>query len=501
MRTSTSELAIGSHIFKITGYSLLKEIDVGQYVSSSAFTVGGHEFYIRIYPRGEVTGREQFISVFLVLTSDADEELPVQFEFGLVGLSAGDLAIAGQKMPGSCTFGYFQETWGFRRFISRAHLEASQYLKDDSFMVKCTIRVAKETSEEARQSIVQPSDLHLHLTKLLESSEMADVTFEVDEESFIAHRIVVAARSSVFKQLLCQGDNDASSCVRIQDVKAPVFKALLRYLYTDKLPNCTDKNLPSFDQQLLLAADKYAIKRLKFICEEKICNKLSVDTVAFSFQLAEKCKCDRLNTACLEFAAKPENLIALMQMYAKISQGLEQQNTAGLSGGTAARHRCRTNTDDTEPPPYLTTVIALPPKPLLSVPPFTATVDQICFTTKTFRTPDQTRGANSAAPPSRTLLRPAPTLSEPGLPLSFSLGLNRDTAVVLCVLQVFGAFGANLGSKTKKTASVRIQTDPPGFGRTRQKRDREQIWKLDSCPGSQNNFGNLLAGAQDASLA
>ncbi|KAJ3687188.1 hypothetical protein LUZ61_016352 [Rhynchospora tenuis] len=333
MRTSTSELAIASHIFKITGYSLLKEIDVGQYVSSSAFTVGGHEFYIRIYPRGEVTEREQFISVFLVLNSDADEELPVQFEFGLVDLSAGDLAIAGQKMSGSHTFVYFLETWGFACFISRAHLEASQYLKDDSFMVKCTIRVAKETWEEARQSIVPPSDLHLHLTKLLESSEMADITFEVDEESFIAHRIVLAARSSVFKQLLCQkGDNDASSCVRIQDVKAPVFKALLHYLYTDRLPNGIDKSLPSFDQQLLLAADTYAIERLKFICEEKLCNKLSVDTVASTFQLAEKCKCDRLNTACLKFAAKPENLISLMQMYSKISQGSEQHNTAGLSG-------------------------------------------------------------------------------------------------------------------------------------------------------------------------
>ncbi|KAJ3687191.1 hypothetical protein LUZ61_016355 [Rhynchospora tenuis] len=144
------------------------------------------------------------------------------------------------------------------------------------------------------------------------------------------------ARSSVFKQLLCQGDNDASSCVRIQDVKAPVFKALLHYLYTDRLPNGIDKSLPSFesfDQQLLLAADTYAIdERLKFICEEKLCNKLSVDTVASTFHLAEKCKCDRLNTACLKFAAKPENLIAVMQMYSKISQGSEQHNTAGLSG-------------------------------------------------------------------------------------------------------------------------------------------------------------------------
>ncbi|KAJ3687190.1 hypothetical protein LUZ61_016354 [Rhynchospora tenuis] len=339
--TSTSELAIGSHIFKITGYSLLKEIDVGQCVSSSAFTVGGHEFCIRIYPRGGIKEVEEFISVFLVLKSDAEEELPVQFEFCLVDLSAGDLAVAGQKMSGFHTFA-FMETRGFIRFIRRSDLEASQYLKDNCFMVKCTIRVAKETSEEARQSIVPPSDLHLHLSKLLESSEMADVTFEVHEESLFAHRIVLAARSSVFKQILCQkGDNDASPCVQIQDVKAPVFKALLHYLYTDRLPNGIDKSSPSFDQQLLLAAATYAIERLKFICEENLCNKLSVDTVASTFQLAEKCKCDRLNTACLKFAAKPENLISLMQMYSKISQGSEQHNTAGLSGTKLNRNRAQ----------------------------------------------------------------------------------------------------------------------------------------------------------------
>ncbi|KAJ3704615.1 hypothetical protein LUZ61_008320 [Rhynchospora tenuis] len=338
--TTTSELAIGSHIFKITGYSVLKEVDVGKYVSSSTFTVGGHEFYIDMYPQGNEENNKEFISIYLVLNSD-DKELPVQFDFGLVDMS-GDSIILGEKTSHSCTFAFKNQYWGFGRFIKRPDLEASQYLKDDCFMVRCTVRVVKATRAEGRQitrqSVVPPSDLHLHLAKLLESGEMADVTFEVDQDSFSAHRIVLAARSPAFKQLLNEnnGESEMRSCVQIEDVKAPVFKALLHYIYTDELPNDGDEGhadeaLTSFDEQLLVAADAYEFERLKFICQEKLCSKISVDTVASTLELAEKCKCDRLKAACLDFAAKPENLIALMQTHAKISEGSEKQNTVELS--------------------------------------------------------------------------------------------------------------------------------------------------------------------------
>ncbi|KAJ3676872.1 hypothetical protein LUZ60_002596 [Juncus effusus] len=81
MMTSTSELAGGSHLFKITGYSVLKEVDIGKYISSSTFLIGGHEFYIDLYPQGNEEKNEEFISLYLVLNSD-DKDLPVQFDFG-----------------------------------------------------------------------------------------------------------------------------------------------------------------------------------------------------------------------------------------------------------------------------------------------------------------------------------------------------------------------------------------------------------------------------------
>ncbi|KAJ4759885.1 BTB/POZ and MATH domain-containing protein 2 [Rhynchospora pubera] len=331
--TSTSELATGEHIFKITSYSVLKEFGVDNYVCSSTFTIGGHEFYIKMYPGGDEKEAEEFISIYLVL-NNVDKELLVQYDFCLVDIS-GDSVVVGPRsyVASPNTFTPKNPAWGFGCFIKRVDLEASQYLKDDCFMVRCRVWFLK-----ARQSVGPSDNLHQHLAKLLESGEMADVTFEVEEESFNAHRIVLAARSPVFKQLLGQnGESDTRSRVRIEDVKPPVFKALLRYVYTEELPSDgdegdADKGLTNLDQQMLVAADKYAIQMLKFIYEENLCNKVSLNTVASTFELAEKYNCNRLKAACLEFAAQPETLIALMQTHAKISEGSEQQNTISLTG-------------------------------------------------------------------------------------------------------------------------------------------------------------------------
>lgn len=59
---------------------------------------------------------------------------------------------------------------------------------------------------------VPESDLHQHLSWLLQSEEGTDVTFVVGGEMFSAHRCVLAARSSVFKaQLFGQMEEDSNS--------------------------------------------------------------------------------------------------------------------------------------------------------------------------------------------------------------------------------------------------------------------------------------------------
>lgn len=65
----------------------------------------------------------------------------------------------------------------------------------------------------------------------------------MEDEELPAHRIILTARSPVFRALLNSDMREGKEgVVVIEDVRAPVFRALLHFVYTDALPevcSCT----------------------------------------------------------------------------------------------------------------------------------------------------------------------------------------------------------------------------------------------------------------------
>lgn len=116
---------------------------------------------------------------------------------------------------------------GYKRFLRRTVLETSDYLKDDCLLVKCTVGVVKSCTEGPQIFSISspPSDISQHFGHLLESGELTDLTLEVDGEMFRAHKLVLAARSPVFKaQLFGPMKDNNTDCIKVQEIKAPVFK-------------------------------------------------------------------------------------------------------------------------------------------------------------------------------------------------------------------------------------------------------------------------------------
>ena len=192
------------------------------------------------------------------------------------------------------------------------------HLKNDSFRVRCDVTVwtAVRTS-----GISGGSSPCRHQTctstcaaRLLESQVGTDVTFQVGEESFAAHRAVLAARSPVFMaQLFGQMKETATSHVRIDDMepRPRVFRAMLHFVYTDSLPNM-DGDAPAVGQHLLVAADKYGMERLKLICEDRLCDYVNIGTVATTLlEVAEQYGFRGLKEACFKFLMSPGNLKAI----------------------------------------------------------------------------------------------------------------------------------------------------------------------------------------------
>ncbi|KAG8645027.1 BTB/POZ and MATH domain-containing protein 3 [Manihot esculenta] len=325
---SINETVNGSHQFKIKGYSLAKGMGTGKCISSDIFSVGGYDWAIYFYPDGKnPEDSSMYVSVFIALASEGTD-VRALFELTLVDQSGNgkhkvhshfDRALE----SGPYTLKYRGSMWGYKRFFRRTTLENSDYIKDDCLVMNCTVGVVRTRLEGPKEySIpVPPSDMGQGLRELLESEVGCDIVFQVGDETFNAHKLILAARSPVFRAQFfgLVGDPNLDKVV-VKDIDSSIFKAMLLFIYTDKLPDvheitgvtsmCTSTNMV---QHLLAAADLYNLDRLKLLCESKLCEELSADTVATTLALAEQHQCSQLKAICLKFAANPLNLGAVMQ--------------------------------------------------------------------------------------------------------------------------------------------------------------------------------------------
>ncbi|CAL4941941.1 unnamed protein product [Urochloa decumbens] len=321
--TSSSASAIfegrvsGHHVLHIENYSRTKErLPNHTSINSRPFRVGGYSWYLCYFPNGESSENADYISVFLCLEQSATGRVEALARLSL-------LDRAGKPVPSHTreaeVFEYAaDESYGFFDFIKRDFLEASEHLKDDCFRIRCDIFIPEGLLTEDRAAFVDvpPSDMHQHFRDLLKSKDGADVTFRVGGEIFRAHRYILGARSPVFKAELLGTMRESTAtedCIQIDDMLPQVFKALLHFIYTDSWQEMKEQEEAMMAQHLLEPADRYDMKRLKLICENKLCNHLEVSTAATTLVLAEQHNCPGLKEACIEFLISPDALEAVME--------------------------------------------------------------------------------------------------------------------------------------------------------------------------------------------
>jgi speckle-type POZ protein len=155
--------------------------------------------------------------------------------------------------------------------------------------------------------------MNQHISRLLSSGLEADVTFQVGEETFAAHRLVLGARSSVFlAELLGPMKERNSRVVRIDDMEPTVFRAMLHFIYTDEFPKLGKGDTIAMAQHLLVAVDRYDLQRLKLMCEHKLCECINISMATTTLVLAEQHACKGLKEECFKFLKSPGNLKRIM---------------------------------------------------------------------------------------------------------------------------------------------------------------------------------------------
>ncbi|KAJ4811869.1 BTB/POZ and MATH domain-containing protein 2 [Rhynchospora pubera] len=298
----------------IIGYSLAKDFG-STCIEAGKFNLAGHTWAL-CYQPSVIEYDERYnlkperLNFSLVLVTQPEVPIAVSFELSLLNQDGKTSPETTKSLKRVFTE---KGSLGFANFMETSKLVASEYLRNDSLLVQCSLQVKKPScTEKTKKIVAPPPDLNHHLGCLLESKEGADVTFHLSEETFVAHKAVLAARSPVFRaQFFGSMMESKTDSIKIEEMQPEVFKTMLHFIYTEQLPPGDDISF-EMAQHLLVAADRYGLERLKVICAETLCAGIDAKTAAATLAFAVRHSCRPLKDYCVDFVASREMLDAVM---------------------------------------------------------------------------------------------------------------------------------------------------------------------------------------------
>ncbi|XP_009277948.1 PREDICTED: speckle-type POZ protein-like isoform X1 [Aptenodytes forsteri] len=292
-----------SYMWTINNFSFCRE-EMGEVLKSSTFSSGPNDkmkWCLRVNPKGLDDESKDYLSLYLLLVSCPKSEVRAKFKFSLLNAKREET----KAMESQRAYRFVQgKDWGFKKFIRRDFLldEANGLLPDDKLTLFCEVSVVQDSVNISGQSNtntlkVPECRLAEDLGNLWETTRFTDCSFYVGGQEFKAHKSVLAARSPVFNAMFeHEMEESKKNRVEINDVDPEVFKEMMRFIYTGKAPN-----LEKMADNLLAAADKYALERLKVMCEEALCSNLSVENVADILILADLHSAEQLKAQAIDF--------------------------------------------------------------------------------------------------------------------------------------------------------------------------------------------------------
>lgn len=119
-------------------------------------------------------------------------------------------------------------------------------------------------------------------------NKLCDITIQVREKQIRAHKVVLAAGSTVWRDLFFKDESLAT--IRITEVDHRTIKTMIKFMYTGTI----DQTKQTAADQLLIAATKFGITDLKKRCEHQLINTIEMTTIVNLWKLADRCNSSAL---------------------------------------------------------------------------------------------------------------------------------------------------------------------------------------------------------------
>lgn len=158
--------------------------------------------------------------------------------------------------------------------------------------------------EASHQKSFQSPDhrcLDKFLAFLWADEDFADLTIEVEDQKFPAHRLVLASRSPVLRSLLLTDMREKREAkIVLSDVSASGWRIFQKYLYTNAFSFPKDGDVTELLEVLMLS-DKYDVHSLRNIVEGEVISRMTTDNIVEVLEASVKFGLFDLKEAGVDF--------------------------------------------------------------------------------------------------------------------------------------------------------------------------------------------------------
>ncbi len=152
---------------------------------------------------------------------------------------------------------------------------------------------------------------------LLNSKESSDVKLICEGTTFHCHKIVLAARSDMFRRMFSHvGLKEAQGVVDIADADPDAVAKMLSFMYRDKCQSLGDHAM-----ELLQLSDRYDVPLLKLQCEKWLAENISTTNAIDILNLAYLHSSEQLMEVALNYVALNMAAVKRMDGWDELAKG------------------------------------------------------------------------------------------------------------------------------------------------------------------------------------
>ncbi|XP_065205328.1 speckle-type POZ protein-like [Planococcus citri] len=281
----------------------------GSFLYSSEFSVVLNDeikWKLQLRPNGETDAKDTISFFLYICSSILTEKVYAKLKVSVLDFQNEKRCTKKTKVAGFGLDGV--GSWGYKELLTKNDYFRENLLIDNKLTISCEIifstvcDATNETSQKGETSVLLPNTTVCDLSSQnfglsLEHREFSDVIISVNGQEYLAHKIILAARSPVFAAMFAHNvKENEENRVYINDMDEEVASEMLRYIYTGKC-----EKLSELATGLLVAADKYDLAGLKNVCGLELSKTLSVDNAASILALADMHAAEALKKAAIKF--------------------------------------------------------------------------------------------------------------------------------------------------------------------------------------------------------